>query len=320
MADQVGVFLSSWKHLRDDDKRNSLDTFAKQRQIWATREGEPKVSAKNQSESAPAENLRKVYDGIQLYSYYSYLYYYPTMHWTLDKTPDTDDYWVGIYKKGAPNTQYITYQWLKKAAQGSYKVGKLKTTYGQESKDRTEEFELRIFKGGYQRLDAETNVLRGTIINAPTDPSSASAIQLVASIQSKQLDPEIRDFVHAIETAAELETTGESSSVEVVRTQWNSFTHLQQQLLFPILEQDSLPDEIKKPAAKALDCPEPKVRFPTLAKTEPLKTADDPVAAPNKIVLTITLDYGYTYIYPVVDVQQVVPTKWAWMGMYYTER
>ena len=320
MADQVGAFLSSWKHLIDDDKQKSLATLAEQRQIWATREGEPKVSVKNQSESATAENLRKVYGDIQLYSYYSYLYYYPTMHWTLDKTPDTDDYWVGIYKKGAPDTQYITYQWLKKAAQGSYKIGKLNTTAGEESRDRTEDFELRIFKGSYQRLDAETNVLRGTIINAPTDPSSAGATQLVASIQSKQLDPEIRDFVRAIETAAELETTGESSSVEDVRAQWNSFTHLQQQLLFPILEQDSLPDEIKKPAAKALDCPEPKVRFATLGKTEPLKTADDPVAAPNKIVLTITLDYGYTYIYPVVDVQQVVPTKWAWMGMYYTER
>jgi len=104
-----------------------------------------------------------VYDGIQLYSYYSYLYYYPTMHWSLDKTPETNDYWVGVYKKGAADNEYLTYQWVKKTAQGSYYIGKLNTTAGEASQYRSEEFELRIFKGNYQRLDAATNILGASV-------------------------------------------------------------------------------------------------------------------------------------------------------------
>ena len=46
---------------------------------------------------------------------------------------------------------------MNKAAQGSYYIGKLDTTAGEESQYRSEEFELRIFKGGYQRLDAAIN-------------------------------------------------------------------------------------------------------------------------------------------------------------------
>lgn len=309
MADRVGVFLASWQQLGDSDKTKGLAAFKKQ----------PPVQSTKRELKATNECFSTVYDGIQLYSYYSYLYYYPTMHWSLDKTPETNDYWVGIYKKGAADNEYLTYQWVKKTTQGSYYIGKLNTTAGEASQYRSEEFELRIFKGNYQRLDAATNILRGKIINAPADPCSPGALKLVADVESKRLEAETRDFIHTIETAKTGASSGQLSLGDLHK-QWDSFTPHQQQLLFPILEQDSLPDEIKKPAPKALDCPEPKVRFLSLGKTDGLKAADDPVAGPNKIVLTITLNYSYTYVYPKLDVQKAVPTKWAWMGMYRTQR
>ena len=316
MADKIGEFLTSWQQLGSDDKAKGIAAFKIQPQVQDTN-----LQLKTTTKSD--EFSLKVYDGIQLYSNYSYLYYYPTMHWSLDKTPDTDDYWVGIYEKEADDDKYLAYQWVKKAAQGSYNIGQLSTTDGPgvESTNRSEDYELRIFNGGYQRLDAETNVLRGRILNAPSDPSSPDAYRVFASIESKQLDGETRDFIRAVEMAKAGASPGKLSlDLEHLKKLWNSFAPFQQQLLFPILEQDSLPDEIKKPGPKALDCPEPKIRFPQLGKTKGLKEADDPVKGPNKIVLTITLNRSYTSIYPVVDVEKVVPTKNAWMGMYYTQR
>ena len=316
MADKIGEFLTSWQQLGSDDKAKGIAAFTMQSRVKDTKR-ELKTTTKLDEFSS------KVYDGIQLYSYYSYLYYYPTMHWSLDKTPDTDDYWVGIYEKGAADDKYLAYQWVKKAAQSSYYIGKLSTTVGPgvKSTNRSEEYELRIFKGDYQRLDAATNVLRGRILNAPCNPTSPDAYQVFASIESKQLDEETRDFIHAVKTANS--TTGAfpgKLNLEDLQKTWNSFATFQQQLLFPILEQDSLPDEIKKPGPKALDYPEPKIRFPQLGKTKGLKEAENPAKGPNEIVLTITLNRSNTYIYPVVDVEQVVPTKNAWMGMYYTQR
>ena len=162
MADKIGEFLTSWQQLGSDEKAKGIAAFTVQSQVEDTKR-ELKTTTKSDEFSS------KVYDGIQLYSYYSYLYYYPTMHWSLDKTPDTDDYWVGIYEKGAADDKYLAYQWVKKAAQSSYYIGKLSTTVGPgvKSTNRSEEYELRIFKGDYQRLDAATNVLRGRILNAP---------------------------------------------------------------------------------------------------------------------------------------------------------
>ena len=312
MADKIGEFLTSWQQLGSDDKAKGLAAFKIQPQVQDT-DLELKKTTKSDEFSS------KVYDGIQLYSYYSYLYYYPTMHWSLDKTPDTDDYWVGIYETGAADDKYLDYQWVRKAAQSSYYIGKLSTTVGPglQSTNRSEDYELRIFKGDYQRLDAVTNVLRGRILTAPSDPFSPDAYQVLSSIESKQLDGETRDFIRAIETPSV--SPGELH-LEPLKKVWNSFAPFQQQLLLPILEQDSLPDEIKKPSPKALDYPEPKICFPQLGKTKGLKEADDPAKGPSEIVLTITLNQSYTYIYPVVDVKQVVPTKYAWMGMYYTQR
>ena len=67
-----------------------------------------------------------IYSNIQLHPYLSYLYYYPIVQWSLDKIPDTDDYWVELYDKNErDDKKYLAYQWLHKAAQGSYKVAVL---------------------------------------------------------------------------------------------------------------------------------------------------------------------------------------------------
>ena len=261
-----------------------------------------------------------VYKGVHLTPYYSYLYYYPTMRWNLNKTPDSENYWVGIFKKGASDGDYITYQYLKKTAQGSYKVGLLATTFGMSGSKCYEEYELRIFDG-QQRLKAETNKLRGVINAAPTDPFASDASSLLVD-QSKQLDAETASFIRAIEEWKE-DASGDiaGGSLENINTQWGGFTSHQQQLLFPVLEQASLPDEITKPGPKELDHPEPKISFPGLGDSKFTVAAEptDP-KAPDQIVLNITLDKSYTYLYPLVNVQKEVPYNNAWMGMYYPKR
>lgn len=313
-------FLCSWQQLTARDKAEGLNFFA------AKLEGKAPQRTSAVSEKHAQASLTTTYGGVQLYSYYSYLYYYPTMSWDLDRTPETDDYWVGIYRKGAQDNNYITYQWLKKTAQSSYKIGKLSTTTGIKSRERSEEFELRLFKGHMQRVDAVTNILRGTITDAPTDPDMTSQT-FIAEGKELDLDPGISDIIAAVE---KFESRGilvgeadPSSSMQDLRKQWDTFTPLQKQLLLPVLEQDALPDRIKKPGPKALDRPEPKLCFPNLGnvKAPQLRLAEDPNdEAPEKIVLTLTLNECWTYIYPVVDVVQGVPAKNAWMGMYYSQR
>ena len=311
----MGSFLYSWQQLGAKDKAEGLDAFGKKRKRGVATAPRP-TSAVVDLRACPM----KACDGVQLYSYYSNLKYYPTMHWYLDKTPETDDYWVGIYKREAENTEYIDYQWLGKTAQGSYCIGRLKTAAeGIESRERVEEFELRLFKGDYQRVEAVTNVLRGTIQDAPTEPD----VEPRRALEIKQLDPGTREFIRAIQTFQSLDTPHEGtylSTLQDLFKQWDAFTPLQKLLLFPALEQDTLPDKIKtKPDPKALDRPEPKICFPSLGKAEGLRKGQDP-KVPQNIVLTITLNYSCTEIYPVVNVEQVVPPKRAWMGVYHTQR
>ena len=313
-ADVVS-FLYSWQQLDAKDKSNGLDAFAdKPMRDVAT------ASLRMATDADLQVGPTTTYDGVQLYSSYNYLYYYPTMHWHLDQTPETDDYWVGIFPKEAKNTEYITYQWLKKTAQGSYKIGKLKTNAaGVESRERFEEFELRLFKGDYQCIDAVTNVLRGTIEDSPTDPDEKTR----RAVECEQLDPETREFVQAIQTFESLDTPPEAThslSLQDLCKKWDAFTPLQKQLLLPVLEQEALPDHLKRADPKALpDRPEPKIYFPDLGNVEALEEAQDP-KAPNKIVLSITLNSSYTYIYPVVNVVEGAPPSRAWMGVYYTQR
>ena len=313
----VADFFSSWQKLSPENKAKGLVAFAK-RQPPAT----TATSLVAATTTPVKSSSTTTYNGVQLYSYYSYLYYYPTIHWNLDRTPETDDYWIGVYPKGADNDKYITYQWLNKTAQGSYYVGKLGTTAGLKSRERSEEFELRLFKGAYQRIDVQTNVLRGTIQDAPTNPDRQIS-NVRAPVEIKELDAEIRDFLQAIHNLQSPRGASAAKaqmlSLQDLHKQWDAFSSHKQQLLYPVLEQDALPDRIKKPGPKALDRPEPRVAFPTLNKNQSLSLVSDD-RIPQVIVLSITIDWSYTYIYPVVNVTEVVPTKYAWMGMYRTQR
>ena len=305
-------FLYSWQQLSAQHKAEGLDIFATKQ-----KKNVPYPTSRISAISDSTET----YDNVQLYSYYSYLYYYPTMSWFLDRTPETDDYWVGIYPKGAKDNEYITYQWLERTAQGSYYIGKLSTTAGKESRDRSEEFELRLFKGDYMFVDADTNILRGTIEHAPTDPDDSSEMAIAEG--EEELDPATRAVIEAIQKFEFRDNLVEgkimSSSLQELHEQWNVFTQSQQQLLLPVLQQEALPDRIKKSHPKALDRPEPKIYFPNLGKTKATLAQNVP-NAPEKIVLTISLKYSYTYIYPVVNVVQSVPERRAWIGLYHSER
>ena len=312
-ADVLG-FLYSWQQLPAQHKAEGLNVFAREQ-----KESASYPTSKISAVSDPT----KTYDDVHLYSYYSYLYYYPTMSWFLDRTPETDDYWVGIYPKGANHDEYITYQWLQRTAQGSYYIGKLSTTAGKKSRDRSEEFELRLFKGDYQFVDADTNILRGTIEHAPTDPDDPDYASKRAIAEGEELDPGTRVVIEAIQKFELRDNLVEgkimSSSLQELREQWNVFTQTQQQLLLPVLEQEALPDRVKRSHPKALDRPEPKLYFPNLGKTEATLAQNMP-NAPEKIALTISLKKSYTYIYPVVNVVQSVPERRAWIGVYHSQR
>ena len=112
--------------ISNDDKKNCLATFTTKVQPTkvatirpeAITEVQPVAITKVQpatinevqpvieSTAAATACPSAVYKGVHLSSCYSNLYYYPTMHWTLDKTPDTDNYWVGIFKEGASDKDY----------------------------------------------------------------------------------------------------------------------------------------------------------------------------------------------------------------------
>ncbi len=298
MANQVGGFLASWQQLSIDERKKSIAAFAKQTRGHA--------SLKN---STATQCPSTVYSGIQLSSYYNYLYYYPTMHWSLNRTPLDDTYWVGIFRKDASDDDYIAYEWIEKTARGSYKIGKLDTKAGMASKERFEEFELRIFRGN-QRLKAESNTLRGMVNIAPTNPFAPQASESL--LEYIEPDAETVDFIKAIENP-----TSEFQGLDNSHKEWDSFSPQQKQLLLPILKQSILPDDTAKAGLK-LKKPGPKTCFAD--KGISLSAVENPDLGPDKIVLTITLDSAYTYVYPQVNVQQEIPKSKAWMGMYYRQK
>ena len=95
MANKVQDFLSSWKKLSLCDKNQLLSAL---KQSDLNEAVELKSASKFPDKAAGPTSIEdQVYDGVKLYSYYSYLYYYPTMHWSLNRSPETDDYWVGMF-------------------------------------------------------------------------------------------------------------------------------------------------------------------------------------------------------------------------------
>ena len=312
MANEVQDFLSSWKRSSLHDK-NQLLSSLKQGDL---NEAAGLTSASKLSDKVVAAGKDQAYQGIKLSCYYSYLYYYPTMHWSLDQPPETDDYWVGIFRKDASDSDYLTYQWVGKAAQGSYSIGEIKRTHGNlEMGYYMDEYELRIFRGNTRLNFAKTNEMRGSVVVAPTDPLPLAENEDFESDTYLAKD----SYLQAIESLDEANVVGSQISKEDVHAKWSSFTPMQKQLLYPVLKHSSFPDEKRNPAPKlSTDWPEPKVLFSDLGKVAQLEHPD--TDSPSEIVLNITLGDSYSYVYPKLEVTETVGSKYAFMGLYRTQR
>ena len=320
VAEKIQTLISGWRQLNHKDRLEFFESL-NEAMNWQESEAD---EATNDFETARTYST-KVYDNIELYSYYSYLYYYPTIHWHLDKTPDTNDYWVGIYRTGDNDKNYLAYQWIRKTAKGSYKVGKLSTIAGMKSRNRFEDFELRIFKGDYKRVDAVTNKLHG-VVHSPAveafENKESSAKTAEEAEYTPTLEPKLQAFLLSLEAEVESSNTNKKPFESVQYSQedlnrlWFYFDWQEQQLLLPILEQDSLPDHIKKPGLQLDGQLEPKFLYPHLGN-KPTLTQAISAREPSKITLTITLDYSYTYVYPVVNTKTTLSGRWAWLGLYY---
>ena len=307
---KIKAMMDGWQQLSDEERlefKNFVDdlTSEQDRIIMDT---DDQVSATSSNE---------VFQSLDLYSYYSYLYYYPTMEWSLDKTPETDDYWVGIYKVGASDRDYFTHQWLKKTAQGSYKIGKLGNTAGEESTDRREEYELRIFKGDYQRLDAVSNRLHGLVHSPPINvPSDASTAYMEEKAAREAIHPKLKSFLKSLKEAVETKASISSTLTRLnIQDLWLEFDKQEQDLLYPILEQDCLPLHIREPDSKPF-APEPLEVYPNLPDSVAFAASTDPARVPDKITLTITLDHSYTYVYPVLNTKTALSGSHNWLGVY----
>ena len=317
MANEVQDFLSSWKQLSLHDKSQLLSSL---KQSNLNEAAELKSASKFSDEADGLTSPEgQVYDSVKLSSYYSYLYYYPTMHWSLDRPPETDHYWIGMFREGASNSDYVAYQWLGKVAQGSYYVGKVEHTYGALLEGYyLDQYELRIFRDKTRLMFAKTNEMRGSVIVAPTDVLALSA-DVALEFEQLETDRMTDSFMQAIESVDEAKVTG-SHILKDFHKRWNNFTLMEKQLLCPVLKH-SFHDEKKNPALKLFtNRPEPKVLFPDLDKVPQLKCPEADDDTPTEIVLNITLGDSYTYVYPQVEVTETVGTKCAFVGMYHIQR
>ena len=316
MANRFEAFALGWQQLSSLEKKQCLHTVTK---IYedihqSVKEFQQEHVREHKQVVNVPEPKFDVYENVSLYSHYSYLYYYPTMHWNLDKTPDTNYYWVGIYKVGeTDDRKYLSHHYIKKAAQGSYYVGELKTTSGEESKFRYEEFEMRIFSGEYRRVDAVTNILRGRVQVGPTNLKDEAIIDKIEHLpQSKsKIIPFLSAFQKGIHTSKQV-----NFSLEDLHGMWREFDRQEQQLILPILEQQSLPDDIRNLSPRLDERPEPKLFYPNLGQMQKALTASDPANTPEQISLSITLNHSYTCVYPVVNTEKGLREKYASLGVY----
>ena len=297
---EIEALVQGWRQLSDEERlefKESVDSVTGRR-------------SNSRNSGVTGHRRRKYirYPLIDLYSYYNYLYYYPTMHWSLSHTPDTNNYWVGIYKVGATDRQYLTYQWVRKNTQGSYYIGKLGTKSGEESTSRYEEFELRLFKGGYQKLAACSNKMYGRVISYP--PKAAS----YESRNEHEIDPQMKSFMQSLEKA--LDSNVESTlTKENLQSLWFQLSEQKRDLLYPILEQDCLPSHIRKPEyTDDEQLPEPLKVYPDLPELVPTAAEEEYSMCSNR--LWITLRYSYTYVYPELNTQKTLSGKYAWLGVY----
>ena len=318
MENRFEAFALGWQQLSSLEKKQCLHMVTKLHEDihQSVKEIQQEHVRERQEVVNVPEPKFTVYEHVSLYSYYSYLYYYPTMHWNLDKTPDTNYYWVGIYKAGEKDDRkYLSYKYIDKAAQGSYYVGKLNTKCypGKESEFRYEEFEMRIFSGANRRVDAVTNILRGRVQVGPSNLKHEAIIDKIEHLpQSKsEIIPFLSAFHEGIQTSKQVKF-----SLEDLHGMWREFERQEQHIILPILEQQSLPDDIRNPSPRLDERPEPKLLYPNLGQMQKALTASDPANTPEQISLSITLNYSYTYVYPVVNTEKGLRSKNAYLGVY----
>ena len=268
-------------------------------------------------EEAAVEHL-KVYENVHLFSSSSYLYYYPTMNWSMDKTPDSDDYWIGIYERGAPDDKYIAHHWIGMVAKGSFRVGKLETTAGKLGTNRTEVFELRMFNGSQRCVQAKTNNLVGAVLCTAVNPYSGKSLKTEEELCAKEVSETDSYMQQAFDESSEetKEAAEDQSDGRFMDKVKNMFSFHEKGKLMHRLEQEFLSDEITK-KDDSVDRREPKDEYGDLGKSatlskQPPTTGDTPA----EIVLEISLNYSNIYVYPMLHTMAATEQKKAWFGVY----
>ena len=279
-----------------------------------------------QQEPGEKQDDTKVYENVHLFSGSSYLYYYPAMQWSMDKSPDGDDYWIGMYEKGAANDDYLAHHWIGKVASGSYKVGRLKTTAGKVGTNRFDVFELRMFNGTRRCLKTKSNNLVGAVLSKALNPYSCQWQLTEEEIDSKQITKTLPEDYESVDKPDNSDEDKDESFVDKLKETFVS--RREEGKLSHLLEQKFLSDEITDKGEEIVSRNEPKYEFPNLGKVALSKEQPSPesasesvaVDAPTKIVLEISLKYCIMYIDPTLNTAAKITQNEAWFGVYKANR
>ena len=327
--------VSAWRKLDRQRKQDSLAELRKELEhrddILAEEsvEGDAaEIDQDIQSSSNGAtvvEPHTKVFEDVHLFSSPSYLYYYPTVHWSMDKTPDTNDYWLGVYEKGAPDDRYLAYHWISQVAKGSYKVGRLRTTAGKVATNRTDVFELRMFNGSRRCLKAKSNQLVGAVLSTAINLYSRRSLQTEEEIDSKAVVEPSTSITEAIDgltvSDAEENESGGGGLMEMLT--FGFLSDLEKGKVLHLLEQELLSDKITDEDDEIIDRREPNREFSDLRKDHQGQSKGSIVTdenAPTKIILEISLDYAKMYVYPSLHTSAAIHQNKAWFGVYKAKR
>lgn len=159
---RVERIVYSWHGLSDGERNNFKMQVEEKETNYNAAEEDYEEEDYDDVETQGKTSINK---DLKIYSYYSRMLYYPTIEWNLDKTPDSKRYWIGVFKVGSSNKDYLSFKWIGKVAQGADKNMKLKVKTTSKANTRYDRFELRIFKGD-RRLPATSNILNG-VVHAP---------------------------------------------------------------------------------------------------------------------------------------------------------
>ena len=333
---QLKGVVSAWRKLDHQRKQESLAKLRKELSFvergdddelaeseGANRDLEPQ--AQSSSHSTVEKPHANVFEDVHLFTSSSYLYYYPTIRWSMDRTPDTDHYWIGVYEKGAPDDQYLAYHWISTVAKGSYKIGKLKTTAGKVATNRTDVFELRMFNGSKRCPEARTNQLIGAVLSTAVNPYSRRSQVTEEQIDSKGIvESSSLITAESIDGAATLEEKSESRGDSwMEKLTFGFLSDLEKGKLLHLLEQEFLSNKITDKDDEIVKRREPNREFSDLGKQQWSKSnnhSTDDANAPSKIVLEISLDHTEMYVYPSLHTSAALHLNKAWFGVYKAKR